>query len=55
MDVVRKSVTITKENVQYVEQLVQNKHEKNFSRAVNNSITARRRQEDEQSNNVNRR
>lgn len=49
MNTVRKSVTITKQNVSFVDELVKQQKAKNFSRAVNEALDQRR--EDEQKNN----
>lgn len=51
MNTIRKSMTITKQNVEYVNGLVKQKKAKNFSRAVNEAIDKRR--EDEQKNDNN--
>ena len=45
MNTVRKSVTITKENVCYIDKLIVQNKEKNFSQAVNRSIDQRRQNE----------
>lgn len=44
MNTVRKCMTITKTNVQYVEDLIEQQEAKNFSNAVNQIINERREQ-----------
>ena len=50
MNTVRKCVTITKENASYIDQLVTQNKEKNFSQAVNRSIDQRRQNEENDNN-----
>lgn len=51
MNTVRKSVTITKQNVSFVDELVRQQKAKNFSRAVNEALDQRRENNEQKNNN----
>lgn len=53
MNTVRKSVTITKQNVSFVNKLVKQQKVKNFSRAVNEALDERRESDEQKSNDSN--
>lgn len=51
MNTTRKSITILKINKDYVEDLVQKQQIRSFSKAVDNMITEKRRQDEEEVSN----
>lgn len=53
MNTVRKSITITKVNQNYIEKLIKQKKTKNFSRAINEAVD-QRRENDERETHDNR-
>lgn len=51
MNTIRKSVTISRINKDYIDNLIENKKVKNFSRAIDNLIEQDRRQDDRKNDN----